>query len=331
MGTVSGLQVISLDEFIPRKVIVKETDPNSSEILWQTPGGISCFDVLESSNLIAIVAGGKMPKFDPSKVVLYDLFKSEILAEFEFSSPVKSVFLRRNLLIVLFTTKILIYNVQLPACKKVYEFDMYWNEFSAFDITLGGEVIAFPSRNKGQLQTVDITSLHIVPFTSISSGHDHAISCISLSKDGNYVATCSTKGTLIRIWHAKSASLKHELRRGADEAEIYSMDFDKSSTKLVVSSDKGTVHIFNLELEQEKQPTLVSSYLPKYFSSDWSFSHCQMPYLSRSLVKFVDSDEEYRSQNSIVVVSDEGSIYTLGFDVAPGGECLITSHHRFLQ
>lgn len=38
-----------------------------------------------------------------------------------------------------------------------------------------------------------------------------------------------------------------EFRRGADNAEIYSIAFHPDSTFLAVSSDKGTIHIYKIQ------------------------------------------------------------------------------------
>lgn len=40
-----------------------------------------------------------------------------------------------------------------------------------------------------------------------------------------------------------------QVRRGADRAEIYSLAFSSSAQWLAVSSDKGTVHVFNLKVD----------------------------------------------------------------------------------
>lgn len=36
------------------------------------------------------------------------------------------------------------------------------------------------------------------------------------------------------------------MRRGSDKAEIYSITFDKGSSWIACSSDKGTIHIFRV-------------------------------------------------------------------------------------
>lgn len=40
-----------------------------------------------------------------------------------------------------------------------------------------------------------------------------------------------------------------QVRRGADRAEIYSLAFSPTAQWLAVSSDKGTVHVFNLKVD----------------------------------------------------------------------------------
>lgn len=39
-----------------------------------------------------------------------------------------------------------------------------------------------------------------------------------------------------------------QVRRGADRAEIYSLAFSNNLQYLAVSSDKGTIHVFNLKI-----------------------------------------------------------------------------------
>ena len=60
-----------------------------------------------------------------------------------------------------------------------------------------------------------------------------------------------------------------QLRRGADQADIFSMAFSANSQLLVLSGSKGTVHIFRIKANEMEEPirrteaetTLVSSRL----------------------------------------------------------------------
>ncbi|KAL7747690.1 Phosphatidylinositol 3,5-bisphosphate-binding protein [Sorochytrium milnesiophthora] len=134
-------------------------------------------------------------------------------------------------------------------------------------------VVCLPARQKGHIQYIDYTSLTArhqptsatsrsmqqqqqqqprekdkrrVPDNGIFKAHDGEVRVVTVNADGTVAATASERGTLIRIWDITSGRLLNELRRGADSAEIYSIEFNRASTRIVVSSDKGTIHVFNV-------------------------------------------------------------------------------------
>lgn len=59
------------------------------------------------------------------------------------------------------------------------------------------------------------------------------------------------------------------------QARIYCINFNLESTKICVSSDHGTIHIFNIEETRTKEQGL--QILPKYFTSQWSFCKFSVP------------------------------------------------------
>jgi WD40 repeat protein len=252
---------------------------------------VQSFDILQESNLIAYLC--------KDKVVLWNALTSENLAQLEFSTNVCSIRLLSNKLIVCLITKIIVY--RLFPLTKIDEFDMYWNEFSVLDVCDDDkQVLAFPARQKGQVQVMELQKM----FTSRIVGHSSVISCIRVSDDGMFVATASQNGTLIRIWHSQTGSLKHVLRRGADFADIYSIAFCKLNRQLCVISDKNTLHLYHLSLSgQVRKGSLLSPYLPKYFSSDWSIGSCAIPDLTRSIVQF-------HSDEVIYLVGSDGTFST---------------------
>jgi len=81
---------------------------------------------------------------------------------------------------------------------------------------------------------------------SMIAAHESALTTLSLPPSGRFLATTSSRGTLVRIWDTTSGKLLREFRRGADTAEIYGVAFRPDEKEVGVWSDKGTVHIFSL-------------------------------------------------------------------------------------
>lgn len=82
---------------------------------------------------------------------------------------------------------------------------------------------------------------------SIIPAHTSPLFCLVTNTNGTKCASASDKGTLIRVFDTGSSKLLNEFRRGVDRAEIYSIAFNSDSTRICAGSDKGTVHIFNLD------------------------------------------------------------------------------------
>lgn len=127
---------------------------------------------------------------------------------------------------------------------------------------------------KFELQIVDLANTEKSPLEIVA--HEAALSCISLNLQGTRLATASTKGTLIRVFDTTSGSKVAELRRGTNQATIFCINFNHQSTCIVVSSDHGTIHVFNLEEHKTKDSSSIQI-LPKYFTSQWSFCKFSIP------------------------------------------------------
>ncbi|KAJ2004069.1 Phosphatidylinositol 3,5-bisphosphate-binding protein [Coemansia thaxteri] len=172
---------------------------------------------------------------------------------------------------------------------------------------------------------------------NIIAAHATSLSALAVSPDGAMVASASEKGTLIRIFDSMSGRLLHELRRGVDRADIYSIAFSPDSTRLCVSSDKGTVHIFNLEAKQaaaqqsaavaagNRQSNLkfMKDLLPKYFSSEWSFAHFRVANEVRCICGFGSE------RNSVIVLCADGTAQKYSFD-SYRGSCVREWYRKFI-
>lgn len=193
----------------------------------------------------------------------------------------------------------------------------------------GGLVLVCPGGQKGQVRIENYGARK----TKFVMAHDSRIACFAMSMDGRLIATASTKGTLVRIFSAMDGTLLQEVRRGADRAEIYSLAFSENMQWLAVSSDKGTVHVFNLKVnlgltvndkprpapDLHVQPassslSFVKGVLPKYFNSEWSMAQFRLHEGTQYIVAFG------HQKNTVVILGMDGSFYRCEFDPVNGGE-----------
>lgn len=86
------------------------------------------------------------------------------------------------------------------------------------------------------------------PGVAIILAHASPLSALAVNPSGTVLATASSTGTLIRVWDpsAPSPRLVKELRRGTDSAQIFGIALRQDGQALCVSSDKGTVHVWDL-------------------------------------------------------------------------------------
>lgn len=78
------------------------------------------------------------------------------------------------------------------------------------------------------------------------AAHLSSISAIALNHDGTLLATSSTKGQVFRIFSTETGQQIQELRRGTDQADVFSLSFDPVSKYIGCTSDKGTIHIYSI-------------------------------------------------------------------------------------
>ncbi|KAF9957246.1 WD repeat domain phosphoinositide-interacting protein 3 [Mortierella alpina] len=245
-------------------------------------GGICMVEMLFRCNYLALVGGGKNPKYPPNKVIIWDDERNRGVIELEFRSEVKAVKLRRDKFVVVLANKVIVYTFNMMPTK-LHVFETVDNDRGLVALSWSDKhaILIFPGRQSGHIQIVDLNS--VVPTTAVSSAapssasqassfsgtpnqpkypmastkptanisiipaHTSSLFCLVTNVDGTKCASASDKGTLIRVFDTGSSKLLHEFRRGVDKAEIYSIAFNSDSTRICAGSDKGTVHIFNLD------------------------------------------------------------------------------------
>jgi len=154
--------------------------------------------------------------------------------------------------------------------------------------------------------------------------HKGKIQAIALSNDGKWMATCSEKGTLIRVWkmddNRKEDKPVQVLRRGSYESQIYSLCFSKDAKFLIATSDSQTVHIFSIHKEGEESKN-TKSFLSWEKNEEKSFAWYYHPD-AKSVKKRPPNVAAFAENNEPAawIVSETGDVLKIQFDPEKGGD-----------
>jgi WD repeat-containing protein 45 len=334
VGTETGFRVFQVDPF-------KKTFERS----FEGASGLGIVSMLYRSNILALVGGGRNPRFQPHKLMLWDDRHPRPIAELSFRTSVKAVKMRRDSISVAIESKVYFY--RFSDLQLLDHSDTFSNPKGLLQLSSGNDtaILVSLAAHCGKLAVTTYDCKKMAEFTSapsdspssptssvpanaakcktktiIISAHDSPIAAIGLNFEGTRVATASEKGTIIRIFDSDTGLVLQELRRGLDKADIYCLCFNLASEWLAVTSDKGTVHLYTLKKPNNKSSL---SFLGGYFQSEWSFAQFRVPDY-RSICVFCAS-EPY----TIAVFCADGSYYKAKWEPLLGGEMVKVGQAKF--
>lgn len=159
--------------------------------------------MLGRANYLAIVGGGRQPKFPQNKVwlqsfdilsshreltqsklIIWDDAKQKAAFTLEFRTSVLRVRLSKTRIIVALQNSIHIYAFSSPP-QKLSVFETADNPLGLS--CLGSKLLAFPGRSPGQVQLVELETGNV----SIFPAHGSPLRAMDLSPDGEVLATAS--------------------------------------------------------------------------------------------------------------------------------------------
>ena len=209
--------------------------------------------MLHNTNIILLVGLYEFGKFSPNRIVLWRTDKN---SPYYYSSPFNSQIIA----------------AKINKCRMIVGERNYIHIFStgeinilhSYDVSnvcLGKIVLSnnsdknvwlcfSSSADQGEVKVYDA----LYPSTKKIQikAHKSPILKISLSNKGDRLATCSCKGTIIRIFSLPDGQKLCTFKRGISPAFIFCLNFSNKGDKLITSCDKGIINIFDIEEEIEK-------------------------------------------------------------------------------
>jgi len=281
-----------------------------------TVGSLGIIEMLYNTNMVAMVAGGRKPKFADNTLMIYDDAAGKMVLEITLSSPILSVRMKRDKIILVTRNQISVFSFPNKP-RKLFSMDTRDNPLGLCEVSplrFGErEVMVFPGFKTGSIQLVDLysTEQKVSSAPVVVNAHKNSVVCLAINQGGSLVATASSKGTLVRIWDTVRRVQLVELRRGADQARIYCINFSHSSEWLCCSSDKGTVHIFALQdYRLNKRSALASIGVGgAYAGSQWSLASFTVPQECAAICAFGTQS----SVQHIYAVCMDGSFHKYHF------------------
>ncbi|KAI5274330.1 WD40 repeat-like protein [Aureobasidium subglaciale] len=211
------------------------------------PGhGLAIVEILDD-RYAALVGGGRLPNSSPNKLEFWDLVEKKKLKELNFGEPIIAIRVTAKYCIVVLLERSISLGyvkdtttgaINLGTVKALYH--TAENPYGLCCIR--GDTLALPGETPGQFQVLTLSSKDKKVFRA----HDSSLRQMAMSWDGTTIATASERGTIIRIFSTTDAKNPTELRRGVESASIWGLAFSPSTEWLACTSDKGTLHVWDL-------------------------------------------------------------------------------------
>ena len=206
-------------------------------------GGIGVVEMLYNSNFLALMGGGRVPKYSKNKLVIWDDNEDKIITELKFTTSIINIKLKKDFLFVVCQKRIYVFDFNTFEMIDTIETGDNKKELVAINSSPGNTILAYPS-SKG-INKITIKNYEEKVLFTYTAQED-SVSKMNINCSGTLIATSNENGTTIKIHSCKDGIFLQEFRRGHEKAKINYICFDNDSKLMAVSSSRGTIHIFSM-------------------------------------------------------------------------------------
>lgn len=233
----TGFKIISTDPF---------------QLLYEYPcGPINIVEMIYTTNLVVLVGKTEIGDFSPKKVTIWSTSNNMVVcSSYAFSSSINIAKINKDRMIVGERTFLHIYSTgDMKILHTIEVGSISLGRLVLSPSSVKNNWVCFSSSNdEGMVSVYD--TLYPSLKAQIKA-HKSPILKMTLNSTGDRLATCSCKGTIIRIFSLPKGEKILTYKRGISSAFIFSLNFSANSEKLISTSDLGSVHIFDLKNDKD--------------------------------------------------------------------------------
>ena len=351
VGTETGFKIINIFPFLD--LYYKDLK-----------GGIGIIEMLYKSNILALVGGGKNPKFKLNELIIWDEEKDMQICKIKTKYNILNTKIRENKIYIVNKSQILVFDFNAFNLIETLETK---NIRGLISLCYKEDIVAYPDiQHEGTIKIKNYDSKK----EDTLKAHKTPLNCIQLNQDGTMIGTCSLKGTLIRVYNIANKQLIREVRRGAESANVNCISFDISQKYFIVVSDRKTIHLFflinnnttnnainiannnenrisndnenietNEKIESEEENKNKSNNdlnnRKSIFEGMSNFLGVGKRYFGSEWsfasikINISKSIAIFGPDNSIIIITYEGKFYQASFDPINGGDCIKIQEEKF--
>lgn len=286
-----GCRIFRMDNCLPTyQPSLSDAEGKSKSPVSLPDGGVGIAAVLDD-RYFAVVGGGKAPFASPNILSFWDAAIGRQMHAINFHEHILGVKLAPSHAAIILAERTILYEYQelvgqeaTPPASPSDDVEqtglterglnkvknLYPTSANTFGLgCLNESLLVLPAQSPGQVQLIPLPT----GSKRVFRAHASALRAIAVSDDGSVVATASMKGTLIRAFDTSSLDQIGEFRRGVDSAITTGLAISPDNRWLACTSDKGTLHIFDLKSSGQTEPTTTHDLKSQHRKSQSYASH----------------------------------------------------------
>ena len=210
--------------------------------------------MLYKTNIVLLVGLTEFEEFSPKKVTIWTTSKNIVLcSSYPFNSKIILAKINKVRMVIVESNYLHIYSTD--EMKNLHTIEI--SDISLGQLVLSGNsekntwLCFSTSKDEGIINLYD--TLHPTSVKTQIKAHKSPILKMCLNNEGDRLATCSCKGTIIRIFNLPKGEKICTFKNGINSAFIFCLNFSANSEKLISTSDVGMLRIFDIKEELENQ------------------------------------------------------------------------------